>query len=765
MAHPSLLDVIHDVLVISSPPVSQAHLFSSSSSSISSRLQSILDTTSQLNYALTQLSAMPPSNQTSKLVSLMKQHAAITASISTSRATIAGLSSADRSVVFPDHAPPSPDRFAEWGRAAGMEAFVDSPGGSSMTTIVLAGKVLVLDVDIDGRVLVKTSFAIGNNVPNGTAVAPELDAFLAREVSRWVEAAKYASEGESFPSMPGEPAVVAAVCARALLGHMRYLKNLDSLADSEGERGIRWFMEPVVAYQHFMSKTGDQYPSGSKTVPLDKLLVQRAFPILYLNFPSLSFLVWLSPLAYLQFRSSIPKHLRGATGQTDIPLAHLTTSLVNEPKGATVASLKLVPSSEVSIVGAVSEGQNDHSFPSSPLHSWILDFSRSPSIYQGHGGIVMSQTRMRAIQGILGIDVATDILMSIGTPAGASGMGPFGSMPSMSQLNFNNFGASQATTVESLSSIRSSWVDLLFNPTSSAEHYRTTYRSPSGVHPPLNLRLSVPQEPGFLLQRVPVRTTNQVSRVLEIVREQCWLNELLLMSQWQPEDTATLPKDSKGADLPSSTGAMGADATELLASLLEGSFTPKSIPVSVFLPSTSLPPLAQSHRHATSCPVPQFSFSGLGPPPVSGGTSDSLFGTGDMDMDMEIPGLSMSMNSSMEIGIDAGMGMEMGGGVNMGGMGSMGIDFSGSVSPPRQPPMIILSSPAKAPTVDLVELRISFVPGSSTGAGSVGLGNEGGDCRVKVEASPGVDTKGMDEIVRRGGIWGLPGRVWTKNHK
>ncbi|KAI6033203.1 hypothetical protein F5J12DRAFT_799434 [Pisolithus orientalis] len=666
---------------------------------------------------------MPPSNQTSKLVSLMKQHAAITASISTSRATIAGLSSADRSVIFPDHAPPSPDRFAEWGRAAGMEAFVDSPGGSSMTTIVLAGKVLVLDVDIDGRVLVKTSFAIGNNVPNGTAVAPELDAFLAREVSRWVEAAKYASQGESFPSMPGEPAVVAAICARTLLGHMRYLKNLDSLADSEGERGIRWFMEPVVALQHFMSKAGDQYPSGSKTVPLDKLLVQRAFPILYLNFPSLL-------------------HLRGATGQTDIPLAHLTTSLVNEPKGATVASLKLVPSSEVSIVGAVSEGQNDHPFPSSPLHSWILDFSRSPSIYQGHGGIVMSQTRMRAIQGILGIDVATDIIMSIGTPAGASGMGPFGSMPSMSQLNFNNFGASQATTVESLSSIRSSWVDLLFNPTSSAEHYRTTYRSPSGVHPPLNLRLSVPQEPGFLLQRVPVRTTNQVSRVLEIVREQCWLNELLLMSQWQPEDTAALPKDSKGADLPSSTGAMGADATELLASLLEGSFTPKSIPVSVFLPSTSLPPLAH--------------FSGLGPPPVSGGTSDSLFGTGDMDMDMEIPGLSMSMNSSMEIGIDARMGMEIGGGVNMGGMGSMGIDFSGSVSPPRQPPMIILSSPAKAPTVDLVELRVSFVPGSSTGAGSVGLGNEGGDCRVKVEASPGVDTKGMDEIVRR---------VWTKNHK
>ncbi|KAI6134610.1 hypothetical protein EV401DRAFT_1846272 [Pisolithus croceorrhizus] len=663
MTHPSLLDAIHDVLALSSPPASEAHLFSSRSSSISSRLQSILDTTSQLNYALTQLSAMPPSNQTSKLVSLMKQHTAISASIAISRAAVTGLSSADRSVVFPDHAPPSPNRVAEWGRAAGMEAFVDIPRGSSVSTIMLAGKVLVLDIDIEGRILVKTSFAVGNNVPNGTAVAPDLDAFLAREVSRWVEAAKYASSGESSPSM-GEPAVVAADCARTLLGHMRYFVMLDSLAASEGERGIRWFMEPsrrsasiwvgsTATLTRLLLKQRDR----SKVIPLDKLLVQRAFPILYLNFPSLSFLVWLSPLAYLHLRSSMPKHVRGATGQADIPLSHMTTSLFKDPNGTTLASLKLVPSSEVLTVGGLSEGQNDHAFPSSPSHSWILEFTRSPFLFNGRDGIVMSQTRMQAIQSFLGVDVATDILMSIGTPAGASvnsGLGGMGSFGSMSQLNFNNFSTSQTT----------------------------------GAHPPLNLRLSVPQEPGFLLQRVPVRTTNQVSRVLEIVREQCWLNELLLMSQWQPEDTAVPLQDPTAIDPPSSsTGGTVANATELLASLLEGSLTPRSIPVSVFLPSTSLPPLAH-----------------------------------------------------------------------------MGMDFGGSVSPLRQTPMIILSSPAKAPATGLVELRVSFVPGSSNGAG-IGLGNGGGDCGVKVEASPGIDTKGMDEIVRRGGIWGLPGRVWTKNHK
>ncbi|KAI6021489.1 hypothetical protein BKA83DRAFT_4282601, partial [Pisolithus microcarpus] len=692
MAHPSLLDAIHDVLAISSPPASEAHLFSSRSSSISSRLRSILDTTSQVNDALTQLSAMPLSNQTSKLVSLMKQHAAISASIAISRAAVTGISSADRI------------RVAEWGPRCGLGSiYLSFLEVRLCPPITLAGKVLVLDIDIDGRVLVKTSFAVGNNVPNGTAVAPDLDAFLAREVSKWVEAAKYASSGESSPSM-GEPAVVAADCARTF-----------------GERGIRWFMEPVVAHQHFISR-------------LDKLLVQRAFPILYLNFPSLSFLVWLSPHAYLHLHSSMPKHVRGATGQADI---------------------SLVPSSEVlTCWRSCQEGQNDHAFPSSPSHSWILEFSRSPLIYNGHTG---------TIQSFLGVDVATDILMGIGTPAGASvgsglgGMGPFGSM---SQFHFNNFSSSQTTSVENPDSISSSsWVDLLLNPTSSGEHYKTTYHSPSGAYPPLNLRLSVPQEPGFLLQRVPVRTTSQVSRVLEVrftrnsppsynPRAEAPLSRYYCSClSGNLEDTTAPPQDPTNIDPPSYSSA-----TELLASLLEGSLTPKSIPVSVFLPSTSLPPLAQSHRHATSCTVPQFSFQWPGSSCQSQVTRVVAYsGTGDMDMDMEIPGLSMSMNSSMEIGIGTGMGMEMG------GMGSMGMDFGGSVSPPRQPPMIILSSPAKAPATGLVELRVSFVPGSSNGAGT-----GGGDCGVKVEASPGIDTKGMDEIVRRGGIWGLPGRVWDE---
>jgi len=173
---------------------------------------------------------------------------------------------------------------------------------------------------------------------------------------------------------------------------------------------------------------------------------------------------------------------------------------------------------------------------------------------------------------------------------------------------------------------------------------------------------------------------------------------------------------------------------ELLASVLAGTATPRSIPVSVYLPSTMLPPLMGSNAS-------HFGLEGLGvgPPPITGGSSSgSLFGSTDMEMEMEIPGLSMSMNSGMDISM-AGMSMEL----------------SNSPDPSRPPPMIVLSSPARAPAVGMVELRASF------GEFNNKVGTIGSDCGVKVEASSGVDTRSMEEVIRRGGIWGLPGKVWV----
>lgn len=61
------------------------------------------------------------------------------------------------------------------------------------------------------------------------------------------------------------------------------------------------------------------------------------------------------------------------------------------------------------------------------------------------------------------------------------------------------------------------------------------------MHPPLRLTLATLDEPGFLLERVQVYNMQEVWAVLEIVREQCWLNEILNGIAWMPEIDAGPP--------------------------------------------------------------------------------------------------------------------------------------------------------------------------------------------------------------------------------
>lgn len=253
-SRPSLLAAVHDVLTPPRPPDEHRtpHPFSTSYAATLTRLNNTLNTTTRLTHALSHLSAVPSSDQTSKLVSLLKQHTAISTSIALSRAAATSLSAARHPVVFPDSTPPSPARLEEWGRAVGMEAFIDSSGTSPATTVMMAGKVLVLDVDIDGGVVVKTSFAVGNNNANGPPAAPDLDAFLARDIARWVDAANRASLVAAHHTQAEDPAVEAAYLGLVVQDHLRYLMMLDSLAVAEGERGIRWFMEPVSTAQYFL---------------------------------------------------------------------------------------------------------------------------------------------------------------------------------------------------------------------------------------------------------------------------------------------------------------------------------------------------------------------------------------------------------------------------------------------------------------------------------------------------------------------------------
>ncbi|KAG1884223.1 uncharacterized protein F5891DRAFT_1122391 [Suillus fuscotomentosus] len=568
-----------------------------------------------------------------------------------------------------------------------MEVFVDG------STTVLAGKVLVLDIDINDHVAVKTSFANNANGNGNTSAAPELDAFLAQEVTRWINAARRAAGIDSAVGHSREdPAIEAARRSRAIQEHLRYLMMLDGLAAAENEKGLRWFMEPTVVSDHIRKQV--VYVCSVVMEDLDKFLTQHALPLPYLVAPSLSFIVWLSPRGYLQLLRSSPPSKQSSMWNIDIPIAHLKTSMLDTLEDVTIATLKLVPCTEVAKSKMdSSDVPGDHMLLAAPSQMWVLDFTTKLP----QNGVVMCQSRMRVIQGI--VESRPIDMISMGN----------------------------------MSSMGSIWVDLLVNNNSSAEYYTATYKSPNDIHPPLHLRLLAPPEPGFLLQRVPVRSVKQVSRVLEVVRGQCWLNESLSILQWSPE-TPVLKSSHRPSNAEQGMPPEDAASTTLLASVLAGTVAPQSIPVNVYLPSSALSALSQPVDPFTS----QHSGLGMGPPASAGSSSGaSLFGPSDLEMEMDIPGLSMSMGGSMDM--------------------DLGMDLSTPTDTMQQshgpetcpPPMIVLTSPRPVSRNGLVEIRIT----SGEGHGENG---------VWVEASPGVETGYMSDAVRRGGVWSLPGRVWNK---
>lgn len=154
----------------------------------------------------------------------------------------------------------------------------------------------------------------------------------------------------------------------------------------------------------------------------------------------------------------------------DIPVTHLTTILSETYDGATIARLKLVPSSE-SVGASQPNLPNDHTFPQITSHSWVLEFNHpSRSRHQPTNcGVIVSQTRLRAIQAILAADMSTDVLMNMNVPAGPStgaglgNLGPFGPMGPVTGMNMGNLGFNgfmiSPSHAQSINS--GSWVDLL----------------------------------------------------------------------------------------------------------------------------------------------------------------------------------------------------------------------------------------------------------------------------------------------------------------
>lgn len=135
-------------------------------------------------------------------------------------------------------------KLLHWGTSAGMEAFND-PERDGHSTVVLGGKVLVVDIDfvvdhttpehpVVDVAACKTSYAIPNSTStSSTGKSTSLDGFLAVAIRAFLrEVQKDDAQRDS---------IEAARVGRLLSDHFAYLMKLDHLALSEGEGGLRWF--------------------------------------------------------------------------------------------------------------------------------------------------------------------------------------------------------------------------------------------------------------------------------------------------------------------------------------------------------------------------------------------------------------------------------------------------------------------------------------------------------------------------------------------
>ncbi|KAF8813664.1 hypothetical protein BYT27DRAFT_6350544 [Phlegmacium glaucopus] len=663
-------------------PPHAVHPFASTAPDACVLLQELINATDQVSRSLDICDSSIPWTNT-KVVSLLRQHSSIEYSAFSSVKNNQHLIDALRErsgIRYGENVPlllaSIPDwcinQLGAWGTSVGMETFVDVRGDGA--TVVLGGKVLVIDVDFaierDEQmnrqlkvVNIKTSNALvsGNTNPSASTM---LDIFLAGNIQKYCTEMQKTEDSRD----PG----LAANIRKNILSQLRYLVLLDGLANRKDDGGIRWFTDLDELYPTLNEVARGEAGLVASSLSLPKapldifLLRSHALPLPYLIIPSISFLTYLSPLAYLSLlRDSKGQDMDDSFPLLDLTLSQLRWSLTSLKKGVTIATLSLEILSEAHLyppsmsmpnvtarptfplMPAVSE--LDHNFPQlgdnfgvavdfhesntfPGPYTWVLDFTESGK----RPGVVTSQSRMKEIE------LVVNPLGGIDSLNGVSDM-----------LSFS------PTT---------SWIDLLLNPgaTASPEQYTALYKSPNSMHPPLQLRLTTPEEPGFLLERVPVHSMKEVWGILEVVREQCWLNEILLGCTWTTEGSQQ-PEEENIQDESIPTEAD-------LQAILSGTFTPYRIPVNVTLPS--------------------------------GNTTDNLFGPAELDF------------------------------------------------PPPSRPKIVMTSPERPPISGLVEITVTHDETKPRGIS------------VEIQGAMGSDLKPADleEICRRGGTLGLPGRVWANGH-
>ncbi|KXN90176.1 hypothetical protein AN958_04666 [Leucoagaricus sp. SymC.cos] len=587
----TLSSVLEDIQANNDVPPHKNHPFASGSEDSYAYLQQISQAADQITNSLNSYLSFPWAQP--KLTSLLRQQSNLTSTIRISERRTKEFVDAFQNragTIYSEDIPLDPasvasfciSRLEAWGVKAGMESFKDDGRGGNVT-VMLGGKVLVVDVDFSiskenlsrprARVAnVKTSYATSDDASgnsSNTKGSISLDAFLAESVQKYCDEVQRPEEERD--------AIRAARLAMNVQKQLHYLVMLDRLAEKKDGARAAWFVdtdELCPKVEAFAKSEAEVVASALSipAAPLDIFLLRsHALPLPYLSSPSITFLVYTTPLAYLSFLRSIinPPTKQPNLPFIDIPLTHLRSQLSEMSKGVTTATLSVVPltspplfTSAELLPGIASRptftfsphgADIRHVFPRSgtPMdatvdtthHVWMLDFTNGGK----WPGVVMSQSQLRDIEMLI-------------TPLG-------GIHADLEDINIISFNAN-------------SWVDLLLNPANGTRHerYTTLYTSPGGLHPPLQLRLTPPDEPGFILERVPVHNIQEVWGILEIVREQSWLNESLLACQWVPEELK----------LDDTLGIEELEVTEdELQAVLAGTNIPQKIPVNVTLNPTN----------------------------------------------------------------------------------------------------------------------------------------------------------------------------------
>jgi hypothetical protein len=329
------------------------------------------------------------------------------------------------------------------------------------------------------------------------------------------------------------------------------------------------------------------------TVSADLLALRTSgIPIPFLFSISLSFIVYLPPLAYLtalrHFGSSVK--MDTFDGEvTDIPLASIrelvSNSEIRERLGIPIATISYEPTLQIAGMPSIAASGDENMVPLYESSSesiedltrytfltqasteprtggWVLSFS------QGETGqpLPISQSRMRRISAA--IHLAAD---------------------SKDDQNFGLIGLTGDSNV-----LGPSWLDLAIDPqcTQPSRIYTSRYQpksSANGDDPDLVNTLMALSEPGVVLGKVPVRTLNEVYAVIQVVKEQIWLQSLLRGAGFRPGYEAT---DLSGVgmgeaaqmmtnmSLRGGENLMGAhEAKAMYDALMSGTYVPKRLRV------------------------------------------------------------------------------------------------------------------------------------------------------------------------------------------